>query len=121
MSDEKDYTLDGKDREEWDRLWSARTQRILPGPCMLDLPRECRSETLTRVTIFDCPSEVAHLVFRGSDTCPICGTSTACCARVAASLDVTFASGLSLGMGVWAHEGCFERCVDTGIPAPIPW
>jgi len=121
MSDEKDYTLDGKDRAEWDRLWSAKTQRRLPGPCMLDLPRECKSEALKQVTIFDDPPEAAGLVFRSSDTCPICGAPTAGCDRVAASLDLTFASGLTFGMGVWAHRLCFERCADTGIPAPIPW
>jgi hypothetical protein len=112
---------DGKDREEWDRLWGARTQRLLPGPCRLDVGRQWPHQKLTAVTIADDPPEFAARVCRGSEDCPVCGRSTAGCARVPASLDVTFEDGLSLGIGVWAHESCFDSCSDTGVPARIPW
>jgi hypothetical protein len=71
--DEKDYSLDGKDRDEWDRLWQARTQRLLPDGCKLDLGSELSSERLTRVTIADDPPEFAERVHRGSEVCPVCG------------------------------------------------
>lgn len=119
--DGKDYSLDGNDREEWDRLWSGRTQRLLPGACKLNLGHHFAALQLARATITDDPPEVAGLVSRGSEVCPICGESTAGDARVAALLDVTFANGLGFGMGVWAHHACFEACSDTGLPARIPW
>ena len=121
MLNAKDYTPDGKDRDEWNRLWRARTQRLLPYGCQLNLGRQGSSQGLTAVTIAENPPEFAELVFRDSDICPICGESTADCARVAASLDLTFEAGLNFGMGVWAHRECFEACSDTGEPARVPW
>jgi hypothetical protein len=121
--DEKDYSLDGKDRDEWDRLWGARTQRLLPCECKLNLDSYLPSLRLTAITIADDPAEFAFAgrVYRGSEVCPICGRLTTGSVRVAASLDLTFEGGLSLGLGVWAHQGCFDACFDTGKPAHIPW
>jgi hypothetical protein len=118
---DKDYSLDGKDRPEWDRLWSARTRRLLPGPCHLDLGNARSSQPLAAVSIADDPSEFAGRIYRCSEVCPVCGDLTAGRLRVAATLDVTFESGVSFGVGVWAHRACFEACHDTEIPAPIPW
>jgi hypothetical protein len=123
VSDDKDYSLDGKDREEWDRLWSARTQRLLPGECKLNLSDAAGGlrRKLVSVTITDEPPEFAARLWRGSEVCPVCGESTAGCNRVAANLDVIFEGGVTFGVGVWAHQVCFEKCPDTGIPSRIPW
>jgi hypothetical protein len=123
--DEKDYSPDGKDRDEWNRLWRARAQRLLPDGCKLNLNlgHNLSSLKLTAVSIAYDPPEFAGLVFRASEACPICGKSTAKCARVAATLNLTFAfeDRLSLGMGVWAHRPCFESCSYTGEPGCVPW
>src|SRR6516162_108298 len=108
--EEKDYSLDGKDRAEWDRLWSARTQRLLTGKCKLDVSRHFPSEKVKSVTIADDPTEFAARVHRVSEICPVCGETTAGQVRLGASLEVTIDRGLSLGMGVWVHPACFERC-----------
>jgi hypothetical protein len=121
VPDEKDYSLGGADRAEWDRLWSARRQRLLPGECKLDMGRYRPSLKLTAFTIADDPPEFTDRVRRTSETCPVCGEWTSGHDRIGASLDVTFETGLSFGMGVWVHPACFETCTDTGGPAHIPW
>ncbi len=120
MWEGKDYPVDGADRSEWDRLWSAQTQRRLPGPCRIDLGQFLPGQSATGVTIAADPVEFASRVHRTSDVCPVCGSPTIDENRLGASLDVPFRNG-SLGIGVWVHPACFEACEDTGIPARIPW
>jgi hypothetical protein len=133
VADGKGYSLGGADREEWDRLWGAKTLRLLPGECRLDLRDLSGFESLKvkAVALSDDPPEFAPRIWRKSELCPVCGESTAGCRRVASTLTVEYElpaalpfkcePSFSLGLGVWAHESCFERCQDTGRPAGIPW
>jgi ribosomal protein L37AE/L43A len=72
-------------------------------------------------TISRCPPRYVERVWRESDSCPICGETTAGADRLAASLFPTLASGFRYGVGIWVHRTCFETCDDTAEPAPIPW
>jgi hypothetical protein len=130
MAEAKDYSLDGKDRQEWDRLWGEKTLRLLPGKCMLPLrDHEFGSLKVKAVALSDDPVEFAASVWRNSELCPVCGESTAGCLRVAAHLTVEysrptdwpFKTEPSYWLGVWVHELCFERCQETARPAGIPW
>jgi hypothetical protein len=129
MTDGKDYSLGGADRAEWDRLWGARTLRVLPGECRLDLGAPLGPLKVKWVALSDDPPEFATHISRESEVCPVCGESTAGCRRLAATLTVEYERPVdwpfkcepSFGRGVWAHESCFGRCQDTGRPAGIPW
>ena len=121
MSDGKDYSSDGADREEWDRLWRARTQRLLPVERRSNLGHDFHALQLTALTITDDPPEFADRVWRASEICPVCGETTVGGVRVASTVHLTFENGLAIGMGSWAHRACFESCPDTGMPADIPW
>jgi hypothetical protein len=129
MACEKDYSLDGKDRPEWDRLWGATTLRLLPGPCRLDLQTDFAPLRVKAYFLSPDPVEFAGRMDRQSDCCPVCGESTAGGSQVAVTLYVEFdkpagwpsQSDFTLGFSAWAHPACFERCQGTGRPAGIPW
>ena len=129
MADGKDYSLGGKDREEWDRLWGGSTFRLLPGKCMLNLKTSFEFLSVKAVSVSADPPEFAGRMRRESDSCPVCGESTAGCSRMAAHLTVEyhtppdwpFKSEPYYWVGVWVHQPCFERCKETGRPAGIPW
>jgi hypothetical protein len=108
-------------REEWDRLWSGRTERELRPPYKLGVRLDRRFGELVDVTISEAPAEVVDRLYFESATCPICGRPTSVASRLPASLNLTFANGIQVGQCVWAHPDCFERCPDTGLPAGIPW
>jgi hypothetical protein len=125
--DENYHSLDSDDREEWDRLWGARTLHLIPGGCKLlfrDAPL-----TVKAAAISDDPPQFAARIFRETEHCPVCGESTSGCLRVAATLTMEYEMPpdwpwklpLRIRRGVWAHQSCFERCQDTGRPAGIPW
>jgi hypothetical protein len=119
MSGPKDYSLDGKDRAEWDRAWRAMPHRRLLSPPRLNL--DDRFGTLLSTTISQDPAEFSDFGFRESETCPICGVSTVDGERFAATLHPTWESGLGVGIGVWVHRTCFEACPLTDQPTPVPW
>jgi hypothetical protein len=123
MSDTKDYSLDGKDREDWDRSWSAMPHRHLSSPPKTDLSGDMLSRFGHPVsfTISQDPPQFCDLAWRESEYCPICGERTFAEERLPASLYPRWASGLRVGLGVWVHRTCFANCPDTGSPAPIPW
>ena len=117
----KDYPLDDSDREEWDRLWALRTLRLLPGECKLEM-NGFGSLKMKAVALSDDPPEFTSRVFRESEVCPVCGTSTVGCVRVGGHLaveferpaDWPFTGDPSYWCGVWVHPGCFELCQETG-------
>jgi SAM-dependent methyltransferase len=129
VSNDKDHSLDGADREESDRLWSKRTLRLLPGACQLDLSRWSGSLKVKAVAISDDPPEFSHPVHRDSELCPVCGKSTAGGLRLGGSLAVEYERPTDwpfqcepiICLGVWVHPSCFEGCQDTGRPGPMPW
>jgi hypothetical protein len=123
MADEKDYSLDGKDRAEWDRAWSAMPHRRLLNPPTIDVAGDLGSGCgkVVSVTISEDPPQFSDKPWRESETCPVCGASTAGMRRLPATLHPTFANGFNYGAGVWVHPSCFERCPDAGEPPPIPW
>ena len=123
MSDAKDYSLDGKDREEWDRIWRAMPHRRLTSPPKAGLGGDAlgRFGEPVSCTISQDPPLFRDRAWRESERCPICGERTSGKERLPASLHPRWASGLSVGLGVWVHRICFESCPDTGEPAPIPW
>jgi hypothetical protein len=124
----KDYSQGGDDREEWDRLWGAKTLRLLPGECKLDLGTlwfPFSSMKIVKVAISDDPLEFAAGVYRETEMCPVCGITTVSYPRVPGHLSLEFERpsnwpyecNPSYCMGVWAHQSCFERCQDT----PTGW
>jgi hypothetical protein len=114
--------VDDADREEWDRLFRARTQRLLPDLCLLDLTRmEATHGRIVFVTLAEDPPEFAHRIPRQSAVCPVCGLSTDGQPRRGVTLDVTFERGFNCGIGAWAHRSCYDACTETGIPRVVPW
>ena len=120
MSGAKDYTLDGKDRPEWDRTWRPMSHRRLTAPPQFPI-HYAHFGTLISTTISQDPPEFADFLIRESETCPICGHSTRNALRWPASIHPTWESGLRVGIGVWVHRKCFESCPFTDEPAPVPW
>ena len=123
VSDAKDYSLDGDDREEWDRSWRAMPHRRLTSP-----PKAGVGSGLAKqfgepnaFTISQDPPQFADRPWRESDCCPICGDATTGSERLPATLNLRWADGLMVGCGVWAHGACFDNCPDTGEPTPVPW
>lgn len=124
MSEAKDHSVDHKGREEWDRSWRAMPHRRLSFPPKVRLrsdPTGGRYGEPVAFTISQDPPEFCDRVWRESERCPICGERTVGEERLTASLHPTWANGLSIGVGVWVHRTCFERCPNAGEPAPIPW
>jgi hypothetical protein len=122
--DAKDYPVDGEDREQWDRSWRAMPHHRLTSRPKTDL----RSlDALSgwgdpvSVTISQDPPQFCDRSWRESECCPICGERTSGAGRLPANLHPVWASGRTVGIGVWVHRTCFERCPNTGEPAPIPW
>jgi hypothetical protein len=123
VSDAKDYSLGGEGREEWDRDWRVMPHRRLSSPPKTGLSSNAlgRFGNPISFTISQDPPQFCDRVWRESECCPICGERTSGEARLAASLHPGWASGLTVGIGVWVHRTCFESCPDTGENAPIPW
>ena len=109
------------DREEWDRLWSGRTQCQLRPPYNLGVRLDSRFGGLVSVTVSQVPVEVLDRLWFETQLCPVCGVLTVGAPRLAVQLNLVFESGLRLGQCAWVHTGCFESCPDTGMPSPIPW
>jgi hypothetical protein len=114
------------DREEWNRLWSGRTQRRLESPIFLGVRPDPTFGELESVTIAEAPAEAlerpgAERLWIETPQCPICGLTTVGAPRLFATLNLAFKSGIRYGQCVWAHPDCLDSCADTGMPAPIPW
>jgi hypothetical protein len=115
--------LDPEDGEDWESRWRAMPHRRLTSPPKISLDVESLAplgETVS-ITISENPREFLGRVWRRSSRCPICGAFTVEGERLPASLHPRWASGLSVGVGVWVHEACFGGCPDADGPAPIPW
>jgi hypothetical protein len=121
--DEKDYALNGKDRAEWDRAWASMPHRHLPTPPRIDVAGSLNSGfgDVVSVTISEDPPQFSAKPWRQSETCPVCGATTAGTQRLPATLHPTFANGFCYGCGVWVHQSCFECCPPAAEPTPIPW
>ena len=123
MADAKDKIEVGKDREDWDRHWRAMPHRRLSLPPKAGVGVDVLGgfgEPIS-YTISQDPPEFCDRIGRESERCPICGEQTAREERLPACLHPRWASGLSIGFGVWVHRACFMNCPDTDEPAPIPW
>jgi hypothetical protein len=114
---------DGGDRAESDRLWRMMPHRRLASP-----PKAVsRVGLLDRLgdpvswSISQDPPQFSDGIWRESERCPICGERTSDQDRLPATLHPRWESGFTVGLGVWVHRACFERCPDKGEPAPIPW
>jgi hypothetical protein len=112
-----------EDRTAWDQAWRAMPHRRLESPPRIEFNRGFLDQfgDLVSVTISLDPPEYSERAWRESESCPVCGDTTAGAERLPATLYPNFASGRSYGLGVWVHRACFENCRDTGEPAPIPW
>jgi hypothetical protein len=112
-----------EDREELYRVWRAMPHRRLTSPPRVAIDRQLLDHfgDPVAVTIVQDPAKYSHMARRESETCPVCGETTAGAARLPASLYPSFAGGFSFGLGVWVHRSCFENCPDAGGPTPIPW
>ena len=112
-----------EDRSEWDRAWRAAEHRRLNTPLKIEILQDLIGGwgLPVSITVSLDPHEFAELVWRDSELCPVCGGTTLGLTRLAASLNLTFANGRCLGIGVWVHPPCFENCPDAGAPAPVPW
>jgi hypothetical protein len=110
------------DRQEWDRAWSAQSHRFLNTPLKTMLSIDVPFGEVVSATISEDPPEFSHRISVRSEACPVCGQSTVNAARLAAHVHPKFENGnRSISFGVWVHVECYERCSDTGNPAPIPW
>jgi hypothetical protein len=123
VADEKDYSLDGKDRTDWDQAWASMPHRRLRTPPAPDALGSVYSGfgEIVGATISEDPPAFSQVAFRPSETCPVCGTTTAGTERMPATLHPTFASGFSGGFGVWTHRSCFDTCPHAEEPTPVPW
>ena len=79
MSKAKDDSVDGEDREEWDRSWRAMPHRRLTSPpktglSCLDALRGWGD--LVSFTISQDPPRFCDRPWRESEYCPICGEQT---------------------------------------------
>src|SRR5262249_25167232 len=99
-----------ENREAWDQAWSSMPHRRLEsrtgGVADDSLVRDWGD--VTSATLSLAPSVYTELVERESQTCPVCGASTTDSERLAASMNVRFADGRSVGICVWVHRSCFE-------------
>jgi hypothetical protein len=126
MNDPTENASAGDDRTVWDRAWSSMPHRRIAAPEAIDL-RPLLGDSLAEagvpvsITIALDPPRFAPQGWRPSEFCPLCGALTNRVQRLPASIHLRFASGLSVGIGVWVHRACFERCPEAGEPAPIPW
>src|SRR5262245_60612488 len=59
VTDSADYSLEGADREVWDRLWGASTLRLLPGECRLALDVLLESPKVKTTALSADPAEFA--------------------------------------------------------------
>jgi len=111
------------DRTAWDEAWASMPHRRLLAPPQVDVSSSFGRAfgELVSVTISEDPPEYSDKPWRKSETCPVCGATTAGTNRLAASLHPTFANDFSYSMGVWVHQSCFEKCPDAETPTPIPW
>lgn len=121
--DEKDYSLDGKDRAEWDRAWASMPHRRLLTPLEMDVTASFGSGCgeVISVTISEDPPQFSAKPWRQSEMCPVCGAITVETQRLPATLHPTFANDFRYSWGVWVHRSCFERCPTVGEPTPVPW
>lgn len=121
--DERDYSVDGKNRAEWDQAWASMPHRRLLTPLRIDVVRYFGSDCgdVVSVTISEDPPQFSHKGWRSSEDCPVCGATTVKTERLPATLHPTFARGFSYGLGVWVHGACFEDCPDASERTPIPW
>jgi hypothetical protein len=113
---------DFDDRQKWDRAWSAQSHRFLNTPLNTKLTKDVPFGEVVSATISEDSPEFSHQVSVRSETYPVCGQPTVNAARLAAHVHPKFENGnSSISFGVWVHVECYERCSDTGNPAPIPW
>ncbi|MEP7339992.1 MAG: DUF3303 family protein [Acidobacteriota bacterium] len=113
---------DFDDRQKWDRVWSSQSHRNLNMPLKVDLPNGLPFGSVVSATISEDPPEFSNIVYHRVEECPVCGQKTSEVARRAAYVHPKFENGVSsISFGVWVHEDCYERCAETGNPAPIPW
>lgn len=123
MPEARDYSPDGKDRDEWDRAWRAMPHRRLPSPPVSGIGSDLwgRFGSPASTTISQDPPQFCACVWRGSECCPVCGAPTSAAERLPATLHPRWECGLSVGLGMWVHRSCFESCPEVGEPAPVPW
>jgi len=54
--------------------------------------------------------------------CPVCGSRRfGPSERLSALLNPRFEGGFRYVFGVWVHPHCFETCIETSEPDPVPW
>jgi hypothetical protein len=118
---------DDEERIAWDRAWRAMPHHRLLSPPTID-DSEGLAELFGDVvaaTISLVPPEYSPLfdqrVAPRSHMCAVCGEQTSESTRLSAMLNVTFVSGIHLGLGSWVHRSCIGNCPEAGEPPPIPW
>jgi hypothetical protein len=116
-------SLDGDDRTKWNRAWAEMPCRRLTSPPGFGVDCDLLSGFGEPISgaISEDPPQFRDRVWRESERCPICGGSTVGVDRLAATIHPRWPNGLRVGIGVWVHPACFERCPMADEPAPIPW
>jgi hypothetical protein len=111
------------ERVDWTRVRRSEPHRCLTSPPLRGLVEMLptgQGEPLVWTISLD-PWIDADGNPRGSTTCPICGIATLADSRRAATLHPIWSSGLRVGIKVWVHPACFERCQESVEPTPVPW
>lgn len=68
------------------------------------------------------PDETHKYVNTPPPVCAVCGSEEfAEGERLSAMLNPKFKFGFSYLMRAWVHPACFEDCIETDEPEPIPW
>lgn len=123
MSNAKENVTEEIDREEWDRAWNSMPLRRLQSPTKLKIGDELLRGLGDPVSVMisEDPPQFSHKAWRESEACPVCGDTTSGSDRIPATLHPRWESGMRIGIGVWVHRACFERCPDADEPTPVPW
>jgi hypothetical protein len=98
------------DRRPWDQAWRSmpfRRLRSLP-KIEVDGALIAHFGPVVSAAISLVPLHCRKRLSPETETCPICGQTTAGEPRSLAILHPQFARGLSFGIGAWVHLSCFE-------------
>ena len=118
---------DAEDREEWDRAWGTARPRTAPVPLPgYQTPKELAGwgSVLSATVVLPPAAVSAEYASMAtppqSDTCPLCGISTASGQRLSGLLCPDYGNHRSFLVSVWLHSACYEGCPESEEKI-IPW
>lgn len=116
-----------EERDRIRRAFYGITQRHLPVGAMFPLRvgRDALGSLgeVVGLMISEDPPAEAHLFYRVREECAVCGEVPSAAARQPATLSVSINRDrvVEIGVGVWVHHECLEKCEQTDQQRGIPW